>query len=271
MDFIKLSAPATREFWEIPVLFEDAHLLALDKPAGLLASPDRNAPDRPNLTMLLHRGIAAGKPWASERGLSYLMNVYRLDGEATGIILFAKSKPALLALADFFGAENPGRKYLALVHGIPMEDCFEISAKLARNPATPGLMHVDPKKGKRSRTVLEVQEKFLHYSMLQCEPLTLRPHQIRAHLCQVGLRVVGDQLYGGRPLWLSQLKPDYRLKDGRTERPLMSRPALHAEQLTLPHPETGEMLIITAPWPKDLTVAVKYLRRYAGESIGVKE
>ena len=64
---IKLSSPATREFWEIPVLFEDEHLLALDKPAGLLTSPDRYDPQRPNLMKLLHAGIAAGKPWARER------------------------------------------------------------------------------------------------------------------------------------------------------------------------------------------------------------
>ena len=61
---IKLSSPATREFWEIAVLFEDEHLLALDKPAGLLVSPDRLAPERPSLMNLLHAGIAAGKPWA---------------------------------------------------------------------------------------------------------------------------------------------------------------------------------------------------------------
>ena len=64
---IKLSSPATREFWEIPVLFEDEHLLALDKPAGLLTSPDRYDPQRPNLMKLLHAAIAGGKPWARER------------------------------------------------------------------------------------------------------------------------------------------------------------------------------------------------------------
>ena len=69
--------------------------------------------------------------------------------------------------------------------------------------------------------------------------------------------------YGGRPLLLSSLKLTYRLKPNQIERPLISRAALHAESLTLPHPVTGETLNITAPWPKDLTVAVKYLRRYA--------
>lgn len=65
---IKLSSPATREFWEIPVLYEDEHLLALDKPAGLLASPDRYDPQRPNLMKLLHTAIAEGRPWARRVG-----------------------------------------------------------------------------------------------------------------------------------------------------------------------------------------------------------
>jgi len=98
-DVIKLSAPATREYWEVPVLFEDAHLLALDKPAALLASPDRYDPARPNLMRLLHEAIERGAPWAKTRGLSYLMNAHRLDFETSGIMLLAKSKPILVALA----------------------------------------------------------------------------------------------------------------------------------------------------------------------------
>ena len=69
---IKLSSPATQEFWEIPALFEDEHLLALDKPAGLLTSPDPDNAERPSLMKLLHDGIAAGKPWAVTRQLTYL-------------------------------------------------------------------------------------------------------------------------------------------------------------------------------------------------------
>ena len=68
---VKLSSPATREFWEIPVLFEDEHLLALDKPAGLLTFPDPLVPQQPNLMRLLHAAIAAGKPWARERHLNF--------------------------------------------------------------------------------------------------------------------------------------------------------------------------------------------------------
>src|SRR6185503_7672768 len=104
---LKLSSPETKEFWEIPVLFEDEHLFAINKPACLLTSPDRYDPNRPNLMKLLHAGIAARKPWAALRCLSYLANAHRLDFETTGVLLLAKTKPALVHLANLFGNEKP--------------------------------------------------------------------------------------------------------------------------------------------------------------------
>lgn len=260
---IKLSAPATREFWEIPVLYEDVHLLALDKPSGLLTSPDRYDPNRPNLMKLLHGGITDAKPWAKERALSYLMNAHRLDFETSGVILLAKSKPVLVELANLFGSEKPLKTYMALVQDAPAQDNFEVDAKLAPHPMKVGLMRVDPKRGKRARTLFEVRERFAGWTLLTCRPFTGRTHQIRAHLRHVGLPIVGDSLYGGKPLWLSRLKRDYHLKRGQEERPLIARLALHAAALSLAHPVTGETLTITAPLPKDLTVGLKYLRRFA--------
>jgi RluA family pseudouridine synthase len=260
---IKLSSPATREFWELPVLFEDGHLLALDKPSRLLTSPDRYDPSRPNLMKLLHAGIEAAKPWAARRGLSYLMNAHRLDFETSGIILLAKTKPVLVALANLFSSEKPVKTYVALVHGNPVKTGFEVDAKLAPHPVKVGLIRVDEKTGKRSVTRFELMEKFNGYSLMKCLPLTGRTHQIRVHLRQAGLPIVGDTLYGGGELLLSRLKSGYRLKNNKTERPLMDRVALHATELKLVHPITAAEVTITAPWPKDLTVAVKYLRRYA--------
>ena len=258
---IKLSSPATRQFWEIPVLYEDADLLALDKPSGLLVSPARDDPNRPNLMQLLHSGIAEGKPWAKGRALSYLMNAHRLDFEGTGGLLLAKSKPVLVKLANLFGSETPAKRYVALAQGSPREERFEVGAKLASHPAKAGFVRVDAKHGKRARTRFQVLERFAGWTLLHCELLTDRPHQIRVHLQNIGLPLAGDSLYGGQPLLLSDLKSGYHLKPHKTERPLISRPALHAEQLALPHPQTAEMVRITSPWPKDLKVAVKYLRR----------
>lgn len=260
---VKLSSPATREFWEIPVLFEDEHLLALDKPAGLLTSPDRLAPDRPSLMKLLHEGIAAGKPWASERSLTYLANAHRQDFETSGVILLAKNKPALVALADQFSSQKPVRKYVALVQDVPLDAEFEVDEKISPHPLKPSLMRIDPRTGKNSRTEFAVLENFSRWSLLRCTPLTERPQQIRLHLSHAGFPVVADELYGGKKLWLSRLKKDFRLKPGREERPLLSRAALHAEELSLAHPVTNEAVIIKSEWPKDLRVALKYLRLYA--------
>ena len=274
---IKLSSPATREFWEIPVLFEDEHLLALDKPAGLLTSPETEVAaeikteaegkivERPSLMKLLHAAIADGKPWARERNLTYLVNEHRLEADTSGVLLLAKNKPAHMALADLFGCEKPQRKYIALVRGNLLEESFEVNARLAPHPLKPSLMRVDKDNGKAAKTKITLLENFTRagYALVKCEPVTDRPHQIRVHLSHVDLPIVADGLYGGKNLWLSRLKKDFRLKPGHEERPLLSRAALHFEELSLPHPVTGENMTITAPLPKDLKVALKYLRLYA--------
>ena len=260
---IKLSSPGTHQFWEIPVLYEDEALLVLDKPSGLLTSPDRYAANQPNLVGLLHDAIAEAKPWAQARQLTYLMNAHRLEAEVSGILLLAKTKPALVALANSFGSEKPLLQAVALVRGLPPTDSFEVDVGLSPHPTKPNLMRIDSRRGKRALTRFEVRERFSRWTLLTCRPLTYRPHQVRAHLRHEGFPAVSDFLYGGRALMLSQLKRNYEVKPDQEERPLIGRVALHVEQLSLPHPLSGEPLVLAAPWPKDLTVTVKYLRRYA--------
>jgi 23S rRNA-/tRNA-specific pseudouridylate synthase len=146
-----------------------------------------------------------------------------------------------------------------------VENQFEVDAPLAPHPLKLGAMRVDANEGKKSKTRFTVLENFPRhgYALLQCEPLTTRTHQIRVHLRCADLTVVGDDIYGGKPLWLSRLKQDYRLKPGREERPLISRVALHAEELSLPHPVTKETVTIKSELPKDFKVALKYLRQYS--------
>ncbi len=260
---IKLSSPATREFWEIPVLFEDEHILALDKPSHLLVSPDRYDPARANLMGLLHRDIKRGASWVGNLGSSYLANAHRLDFETSGVILLAKSKPVLIKLADQFGIEKPSKVYVALVHGTPTEEEFEAAFKLSPHHAKPGLMRIDQDHGKKAKTRFRVTERFSRHSLLQCQLCTDRTHQIRVHLQRLKFPVVGNAQYGGHPLLLSSLKPNYRFKGDEPEKPLIGRAALHAVSLEITHPVTGASIRVESPWPKDLTVAVKYLRRYA--------
>ena len=156
---IKLSSPATRQFWEIPVLYEDEHLLALDKPSDLLTSPDPASADRPSLMQLLHAGIARGE--ALGAGARPCLPGGRAPARCGGQRHPAAGQDQAGArrAVNLFGAEKPGRKFLALVQGAPAEDRFEVDAKLAPHPFRARLMHVDPRRGKRSRTVFAVQEK----------------------------------------------------------------------------------------------------------------
>lgn len=262
MEFLHLRSIETNEFWAVQVLYEDEDILAIDKPALLLTSPDRYDPKRPNLMRLLHEGVTRGSGWAVRRQISYLMNAHRLDFETSGILLLAKNKPTLVALANLFSIQKPLKTYAALVHGVPVEKEFEIDAKLAPHPVRTGLMRVDPKNGKTSVTRFKVREAYSGCSLLACFPLTGRTHQIRVHLKHAGHPILADSLYGGEALMLSNLKPHYRLKPGHIESPLTGRVALHAEEINLPHPKTGAMVRIEAPWPKDLAVSVKYLRKY---------
>jgi 23S rRNA-/tRNA-specific pseudouridylate synthase len=162
-----------------------------------------------------------------------------------------------------FGAEKPVKIYAALVHGTPPQERFSIEARLAMHPTKPGIVRVEEKGGKRSKTVFSVRERFAGFALLECRPLTGRTHQIRVHLKHAGYPIVGDQTYGGRVLFLSSFKSNYRLKPKQTERPLIEHTALHAEQLRFFHPVSGSEVTISAPWGKDLGVAVKYLRRLA--------
>lgn len=260
---IKLSSRETKDYWEIPVLFEDDALLAIDKPARLLVSPDRYDPKRPNIMKLFHRDIARGASWVQERGITYLANAHRLDFETSGVLLLAKSKPALVSIADQFGSELVKKIYLTIATGSPEKDEFDDNAKLAPHPVRVGIVRVDEKNGKKSYTKFELIERFKGFTYLRCLPRTGRTHQIRVHLQHRNLPIVGDELYGGQPLFLSSLKRDYRLKHGRTENPLIQRVALHAHELTLSHPTTGAETKITSPLPHDMEVALKFLRRHA--------
>lgn len=249
---------------EVEILHEDADLLAVNKPAGLLAVPDRWDKERENLMGLMHAAIRARRPWVTERHLDYLANAHRLDAGTSGILLLARTKPALIELARQFRERHPGKVYTALIQGALPQDTMDVDLPLAPSPVRPGLSVISQGSGKPAHTRFTMVERFRGYSLVRAEPTTGRLHQIRVHLKAIGCPLVADHDYGtGQPLLLSQLKKHYKMKP-EGEHPLMARPALHAEQLHLRHPATGEALTLTAPWPKDLTVAVKYLRKFAG-------
>lgn len=261
--FIKLSSPETEEFWKIPILHEDEDLFAIDKPALLLTSPDRYDPNRPNIMKLLHRDLEKGAPWVEEHALTYLANAHRLDFETSGVLLLAKNKPALVHLANQFGEAKPNKQYLAIVKGNPPENKLTTEAKLSPHPVKLGMMKVDPKRGKKSKTQVEVLERFRGFALVRCTPWTGRTHQIRVHLKHLGFPILSDWVYGGPGLYLSQIKRGYEPKKDAKEQPLIGRVALHASLLTVTHPTKGTAVTIESPMPKDFQVALKYLRKFA--------
>jgi RluA family pseudouridine synthase len=248
----------------LDALYEDEWLLALDKPAELHTVPEPETEGSPDIMSLLHGAIAQGKPWAVERGMRFLKNANRLDHGVSGLLLLAKSQDAYTALANAFGSEQIARRYSAISQGRSDDNEFEIEAKIAPHPERPGVMRVDSRFGKKARTSFQVAERFCGWLFLRCFPQPDRPHQTRLHLSYKRLPVIGDPLYRGGSLRLSAIKPGFRLKPNDTERPLMTRPALHLDEISLKHPVTGKDLLISAGLPKDMAVALKYLRKYAG-------
>ncbi len=237
-----------------PILFEDEALVAFDKPTGLLCAPDRWDKEEMHLFRL-----------AQERYGSEAFNVHRLDREATGVILFAKTRGALTEAARQFTEGKVVQRYLALTRGSPEQEEMVVDRPIATDPTRPGQMRMSHRYGRPAVTRLHLIQRWRGYSLMEVFPTTGRTHQMRVHLASVGSPVLVDPLYGdGQPLLLSKLKSGYKFKEGREERPLLSRVGLHAETLELIHPVTGVALKISAPMPKDFEVSMRYLRRFAG-------
>ena len=235
--------------------------MAVNKPAGLLVAPDRWDKQRENLMGLLHQGISAHRPWATARQLTYLANAHRLDYNTSGVLLLARTKPVLTILAALLREHAVRKTYAVLVHNCPESDTMTIDYPIGPNPRTPGRSVIDQSTGKPAQTAIHVEEKFGRYTLLTAQPATGRLHQIRVHLQGIGCPVVGDPPYGGKALLLSRLKPHYKVKP-EGEKPMIDRPALHAQEIAFTHPQTQAPIVIRAEWPKDFTVAVKYLRKF---------
>jgi RluA family pseudouridine synthase len=233
-----------------PVVFEDDALIAFDKPSGLLLVPDRRVKSRVNLMGLVHEQLGPD-----------VANVHRIDAETSGLVLCAKTKPALDFLSGQFQSKTVEKTYSALVAGAPPADVYTVDFVLKEDEAAPGRMCVVKKHGKASVTEFKVLERFGRFTHLECRPLTGRTHQVRVHLSASGTPILNDPFYGnGTTLLLSDLKRGYKGRDD--ERPLIARLALHAGVLTFTHPLSRERTTLQAPMPKDFEVALKYLRKF---------
>jgi 23S rRNA pseudouridine1911/1915/1917 synthase len=234
----------------LPVLYRDAWLVIVDKPAGLLSVP--TTPESGEDTALRRvREFAAHlsphRPYAAA--------VHRLDRDTSGALAFALDPAARTSLRALFREHRIERRYLALVEGIPREAGGEVDAPLHQAYAA-GRRRV-ARSGEPAREAVTrwtVRERLAGAALLEVDLGTGRQHQIRVHLAHIGLPVFGDVVYRPR----------------RTTRPVapVARQMLHAHRLAFRHPQTGEEVAVESPLPDDFRRALAALRRAARRSEG---
>ena len=219
---------------ELSVVHEDADVLVLDKPAGVLVHPTS-----PEQKATLSHGVAHH---FQRQGLrAKVRPVHRIDRDTSGLVLFAKSADAHQRLDRQLRERELVRVYLALVEGSVAEDAGVLDAPIGPHPRAPHLRSVRPD-GEPARTRFRVVERFPAATLLELELDTGRTHQVRVHMLHAGHPVLGDRQYG------------------RAGAGLIGRQALHASRLSFAHPSTGAALAFEAPLPDDMAALVERLR-----------
>lgn len=214
--------------WPLPIVYEDAHLLILNKPAGMTAHASNFLPDTPTVAGAL----------AYQRGTAFIFHVVnRLDKGTTGLMAVAKSGYIHDRLRRMLHSEGFRREYRAVCVGCPEPPVGIIDAPIGRDETSTVRRTVRPD-GQYAVSRYEVLSTRNGLSLVKLLPETGRTHQLRVHMAYIGHPLAGDWLYG-------------------TEAPaLIPRPALHACALTLTHPVTGEVLHFTAPIPEDMQALI---------------
>ncbi len=220
----------------LKVVHEDADIIVIDKPAGLVVHPGAGVPDCTLLNALLaHAPALAGVPRA---GI-----VHRLDKDTSGLLVVAKNVSAQASLAAQLASRSVKRVYLAVVQGDPRAS-GAIDAPVGRDARSRTRMAVT-RRGKEARTNFRVLERYGHAALVECRLETGRTHQIRVHFQHIRHPLVGDPVY----------------RRGTRHTASFSRQALHAAELSLVHPRSGRQMSWRAPVPADMAALIDALRR----------
>jgi len=230
------------------ILYKDEDFLVVNKPPGIATLDERTA-DR---SKSLLRYAREYEPT--------LQAAHRLDKETSGALAFARSPEAYRHLAMQFENREVTKRYHAVSVGVHHLD--SISVFLPIHPLKNGTaVKIDRVKGKPAETIFNSLKVYRGFTLVECIPITGRMHQIRIHLSCLRAPIVNDEQYGGRPVFLSELKRNFNLKKFTEEQPIMQRVALHAFSLKFANMK-DEMVTIEAPYPKDFSVLVNLLDKY---------
>lgn len=231
-------------------IFADENFVVLNKQSGLLVAADRYDTEAPRLDVL------------AEKEFGKLYAVHRIDKDTSGLIIYARTETAHKSFSMQFENRKVKKIYHCLVHGRPAWQTLRVDLPLLPDGDSRHRTTVNKQKGKPSVTDFKVMQTCGAFTWLEASPLTGRTHQIRVHLAANELYIVCDPLYGRsqKPIRLSDIKRRYR-GDVIEERPLLSRLALHAYQITVEHPVSGEKMTFTAPYQKDMEVTKKQLAK----------
>ena len=248
------AAPAAPRPQSIPidVVYEDAHLIIVDKPAGLVVHPAAGNPDGTLVNALLARcpGGLSAIGGEFRPGI-----VHRLDKETSGLMVVAKSDEAHLGLVRQFSEHSVERAYHAVVWGVPRPGTGRIAKNVGRCPTNRKKMAVVTRGGKPAVTQYSVLRAFGgHASLVECRLATGRTHQIRVHMAAIGHPLLGDAVYGGGRNRVRTLPEPMR-----SSFPSLRGQALHAHLIGIKHPVTGERLRFESKLPQQFRALLEFL------------
>jgi len=258
------------EKMDLNIVYEDADLMIINKPAGMVVHPGSG-----NYTGTLLNGVSyylqQQNPNLSEDTLPRFGLVHRIDKNTSGLLVLAKTDKAMRHLAKQFFDHTTSRKYVALAWGDIQDDKGTIVAHVGRNLRFRKLFEAYPEgdHGKDATTHYEVLERFGYVTLVQCVLETGRTHQIRVHMKYIGHPLFNDDFYGGDKIVKGTVFTKYKqFVDNCFS--ICKRQALHAKTLGFIHPATGEQMFFEAPLPDDMEQLIEKWRKYAG-SVGSQQ
>lgn len=227
------------------IIYEDEDYILVNKPPFVSSLDDRNDPVNINKI-------------AKEYNVDAQV-CHRLDKETSGVLAIAKNPEAYRSLNIQFEKRKVSKLYHALADGL--HEFEGIMVDLPIFPLKNGTVRIDKVEGKDAATIFNTIKAYKRHTLIECMPITGRMHQIRIHLACLKAPIACDPKYGGKPIFLSDLKKHYNLKKETDEEPIIKRVALHAFSLSFTL-LNGEPITVEAPYPKDFNVLMKQLEKY---------